>query len=203
MKLLVAYIKPEKLNSVKQALYDKEVFKMSITNALGCGEEPGYHEDYRGANIVEREKLYSGEIDHFRTEKRYLRKDGEVIWGLCTISSVFDKDGGFLYAICQMLDITEEYRLSKELSYQASHDVLTGLLNRREFESRIKQAWERARGEEGAHVLCYIDLDQFKVINDTSGSIAGDELLKFIISIIQKNIRNKDIFARLGSDHFG
>ena len=174
---------------------ENELQKLSITELT--------HEDYRGANIVEREKLYSGEIDHFRTEKRYLRKDGEVIWGLCTISSVFDKDGGFLYAICQMLDITEEYRLSKELSYQASHDVLTGLLNRREFESRIKQAWERARGEEGAHVLCYIDLDQFKVINDSCGHIAGDEMLRQIAGLLRENVRKHDSIARLGGDEFG
>ena len=174
---------------------ENELQKLSITELT--------HEEDRGANIVEREKLFNGEIDHFRTEKRYLRKDGEVIWGLSTISGVYDKDGEFLYAISQVLDITEEYRLSKELSYQASHDVLTGLLNRREFETRIKQAWERALADEGVHVLCYIDLDQFKVINDSCGHIAGDEMLRQIAGLLRENVRKHDSIARLGGDEFG
>ena len=125
------------------------------------------------------------------------------MWGLTTVSGVFNKDGEFLYSIAQMLDITEEYRLSKELSYQASHDVLTGLLNRREFENRVKKAWERSRDDEGMHVLCYIDLDQFKVINDSCGHIAGDEMLRQIGALLRENVRNHDSVARLGGDEFG
>ena len=161
------------------------------------------HAEDRDINAVEREKLLNGEIDHFRAEKRYLRNDGEVIWGLSTISGVYDKNGDFLYAISQVLDITEEYRLSKELSYQASHDVLTGLLNRREFELRVKKAWERSRDKEGVHVLCYIDLDQFKIINDSCGHIAGDEMLRQIAGLLRENVRKHDSIARLGGDEFG
>ena len=176
--------------------YDvKELQRMSIYEVM--------HVEDRDMNVVEREKLLNGEIDHFRAEKRYLRKDGEIIWGLSTISGVFDKNGEFLYAISQVLDITEEYRLSKELSYQATHDVLTGLLNRREFESRIHKAWERSRDNEGVHVLCYIDLDQFKVINDTCGHIAGDEMLRQIAALLQEHVRKHDSIARLGGDEFG
>lgn len=176
--------------------YDvKELQRMSIYEVM--------HVEDRDMNAVEREKLLNGEIDHFRAEKRYLRKDGEIIWGLSTISGVFDKNGEFLYAISQVLDITEEYRLSKELSYQATHDVLTGLLNRREFESRIHKAWERSRDNEGVHVLCYIDLDQFKIINDTCGHIAGDEMLRQIAALLQEHVRKHDSIARLGGDEFG
>lgn len=176
--------------------YDvNELQRMSIYEVM--------HVEDRDMNAVEREKLLNGEIDHFRAEKRYLRKDGDIIWGLSTISGVFDKNGEFLYAISQVLDITEEYRLSKELSYQATHDVLTGLLNRREFESRIQKAWERSRDNEGVHVLCYIDLDQFKVINDTCGHIAGDEMLRQIAALLQEHVRKHDSIARLGGDEFG
>ena len=161
------------------------------------------HAEDRDTNAVDREKLLNGEIDHFRTERRYQRKDGKIIWGLSTISGVYDKNGEFLYAITQVLDITEEYRLSKELSYQASHDVLTGLLNRREFELRVDKAWERARDKEGVHVLCYIDLDQFKIINDSCGHIAGDEMLRQIAALLRENVRKHDSVARLGGDEFG
>ena len=174
---------------------EKDLQRMTVA-------EITYSED-RDMNAVEREKLLNGEIDHFRAEKRYMRKDGETIWGLSTISGVYDKDGEFLYAISQVLDITEEYRLSKELSYQASHDVLTGLLNRREFELRVNKAWERSRDKEGVHVLCYIDLDQFKIINDSCGHIAGDEMLRQIAALLRENTRKHDSVARLGGDEFG
>ena len=164
-----------------------------------------YFED-REVSVNKYSKLLDGEIDDFKIEQRYVRKDGEIIWALSTVSGVFDEDGEFLYAIAQALDITQEYRLSKELSYQASHDVLTGLLNRREFEINISRVWEQACNshDEGIHhILCYIDLDQFKVINDTCGHIAGDEMLRQIAGVLTDNLRNHDHIARLGGDEFG
>ncbi len=161
-----------------------------------------YHED-REIGLYERERVVNGEVDHFRVEKRYCRKDGEMMWGLTTVSGVFDKDSKFLYFIAQMIDITEENRLSEELNYRASHDVLTGLLNRKEFETRIQKAWDRARDDEVTHILCYIDLDQFKVINDSCGHVAGDELLRQIASLLEESVRSQDSVARLGGDEFG
>ena len=89
------------------------------------------------------------------------------------------------------------------LSYQASHDDLTGLLNRREFDARLHNALQEAQVEKNEHVLCYLDLDQFKVINDTCGHIAGDELLRQLGSVLQHGIRKHDTLARLGGDEFG
>jgi len=100
-------------------------------------------------------------------------------------------------------DITESRRLSEQLSYQASHDPLTGLCNRREFETRLERALASAREHGAEHALCYLDLDQFKVINDTSGHGAGDELLRQLGSLLSQHLRSRDTLARLGGDEFG
>jgi diguanylate cyclase (GGDEF)-like protein/PAS domain S-box-containing protein len=100
-------------------------------------------------------------------------------------------------------DVTELRGLAKKMSYQATHDSLTGLINRREFEERIKQALENSRTSNVRHVLCYIDLDNFKIVNDTSGHIAGDELLKQLTIKLRVDLREADTLARLGGDEFG
>lgn len=93
--------------------------------------------------------------------------------------------------------------MAQQLSYQASHDALTGLTNRREFEIRMKSAWDSATNNQECHALCYLDLDQFKVVNDTCGHQAGDELLKQLAIKLDSVVRGSDILARLGGDEFG
>ena len=93
--------------------------------------------------------------------------------------------------------------MEKRLSFQASHDALTGLINRREFEIRLKQTIRNAQSEHKSHSICFLDLDKFKIINDTSGHAAGDEFLKQISKTIQKSLRQTDVLARLGGDEFG
>src|SRR5690606_20807201 len=91
-----------------------------------------------------------------------------------------------------------------QLSYQASHDALTGLINRREFENRLVAALDNAYAQSGGSAaLLYFDLDQFKVVNDTFGHTAGDELLRQVSELVQSNIRSTDVLARLGGDEFG
>ncbi len=102
-----------------------------------------------------------------------------------------------------MQDITDAHMLADELSYRASYDALTGLVNRREFEQRLERVLETADLENTENALCYLDLDQFKVINDTCGHIAGDELLRQIATVLQANVRQRDTLARLGGDEFG
>ena len=102
-----------------------------------------------------------------------------------------------------MQDITDAHILADELSYRASYDALTGLVNRREFEQRLERVLETADLENTENALCYLDLDQFKVINDTCGHIAGDELLRQIATVLQANVRQRDTLARLGGDEFG
>lgn len=162
-----------------------------------------YEED-RDVDSDKQRKLISGEINSYKSEKRYVRKDGGLLWGLSTVSGVFDENGDFSYAITQLIDITEEHRLSKELTYQANHDLLTGLLNRTAFEKKVRNAWELVKeDDEIHHVLIFINLDQFKIINDTSGHVAGDEILRQITALLNDNVRKQDHVARLGGDEFG
>ena len=106
-------------------------------------------------------------------------------------------------AVLVFRDVGEMRRLSRQLSYQASHDALTGLINRREFETRLQGALESARNDGNEHALCYLDLDQFKLVNDTCGHAAGDELLKQLAERIRSRVRASDTVARLGGDEFG
>ena len=100
-------------------------------------------------------------------------------------------------------DITDSFQLSQQLIYQATHDELTGLINRREFEHRLSSARERSKTSGVEHVLCYLDLDQFKIVNDTVGHTAGDQLLRQVAGILSSRVRRHDTVARLGGDEFG
>ena len=100
-------------------------------------------------------------------------------------------------------DVTGSHRMSRQLAHQASHDSLTGLANRREFEDRLGRVLDAARSGNGDHALCYLDLDQFKVVNDACGHIAGDHLLKQVSSLLRTQMRQRDLLARLGGDEFG
>lgn len=112
-------------------------------------------------------------------------------------------DGKLLGVVMVFTDITETRRLALQMAHQASHDALTGLVNRREFECRLQRTLETARTNRIEHTLCYLDLDQFKVVNDTCGHVAGDELLRQIASVLQDKVRKRDTLARLGGDEFG
>ena len=100
-------------------------------------------------------------------------------------------------------DVSESRELNRKLSYHASHDILTGLVNRREFESRLERAMKSARAREASFALCHIDLDQFKIINDNCGHSAGDALLGQVGALLKSKIRWRDTVARLGGDEFG
>lgn len=99
--------------------------------------------------------------------------------------------------------VLEIESMSGEMSYQASHDMLTGLINRREFEVRLAKAITDVKYSKRNHVLCYMDLDEFKIVNDTCGHIAGDVLLQSLSKHLEEKIRNTDTIARLGGDEFG
>ena len=106
-------------------------------------------------------------------------------------------------AVLVFRNITAMRNLAHQLSHQAMHDSLTGLINRREFEKRLERALRLSRSSNQRHVLCYMDLDLFKVVNDTCGHIAGDELLKQVSRLLHKKVRKTDTLARLGGDEFG
>lgn len=107
-------------------------------------------------------------------------------------------------AVLVLHDMTQERQYIANLSWQATHDALTGLANRREFEFRLEQVLQQvARQQSGRHALMFLDLDQFKLVNDTCGHAAGDELLRHICALLQSDLREGDTLARLGGDEFG
>jgi diguanylate cyclase (GGDEF)-like protein/PAS domain S-box-containing protein len=112
-------------------------------------------------------------------------------------------DGKLHGVVVVFSDVTETRHLTEQMAYQASHDSLTGLVNRREFERRLQRTLGTARADKVEHTLCYMDLDQFKVINDTCGHVAGDELLRQIAPVLDDKVRKRDTLARLGGDEFG
>ncbi|MFN3880041.1 MAG: ammonium transporter [Nitrincola lacisaponensis] len=105
--------------------------------------------------------------------------------------------------VIALQDITQNNRLQELLTFQAVHDTLTGLINRREFEKRLEQLIYEAHQEQVTHLLCYLDLDQFKLVNDTCGHRAGDALLKQLSGLLKPVLRQSDTLARLGGDEFG
>ena len=111
--------------------------------------------------------------------------------------------GGTLGMVLALHDVTEVRGLVRRMAYQATHDNVTGLVNRVEFEERLAQTVEAAQREGSIHALCYLDLDQFKVVNDTCGHAAGDELLRRLASRLKACVRPTDTVARLGGDEFG
>ena len=131
------------------------------------------------------------------------RADGSDVVVRISGKPKFTDKGEFIGYRGTGMDITESYLLSQQLNYQASHDPLTGLVNRREFELRLARVVKSCRDDNSDHALCYIDLDQFKVVNDTCGHDAGDELLRQISALLNDKVRTRDTIARLGGDEFG
>jgi diguanylate cyclase (GGDEF)-like protein/PAS domain S-box-containing protein len=144
---------------------------------------------------------FRGEEVPIQYEYEALRKDGGIVT-LQNVVRVIHWEGEPATQ-CTVIDVSKARELSEQLSYQASHDALTDMLNRREFEQYLQQSLDTARAEKIEHVFCYLDLNQFKVINDTCGHVAGDELLRQISYLLRQHIRDRDTLARLGGDEFG
>ena len=107
-------------------------------------------------------------------------------------------------AVVLLHDVTELRGLARQMSYQATHDALTGLINRREFERRAaRRRIDSGHRGDGQHVLCYLDLDRFKIVNDTSGHLAGDSMLREVAKLLRDAVRDSDTVGRLGGDEFG
>jgi diguanylate cyclase (GGDEF)-like protein/PAS domain S-box-containing protein len=118
-------------------------------------------------------------------------------------SPIRDSARELVGAVVLLHDVTEMRGLARQMSYQATHDALTGLVNRREFERRLEEAIESGHRGDGQHVLCYLDLDHFKVVNDTSGHLAGDSMLREVAKLLRDAVRDSDTVGRLGGDEFG
>ena len=115
---------------------------------------------------------------------------------------IYTRNGDIVGAVLVFHDVTEARRLQHRLIQQATHDALTGLVNRREFERRLERALASAKRHGSQHALCYLDLDRFKIVNDTAGHQAGDFLLKEVADRLMNQVRARDTLARLGGDEF-
>ena len=136
-------------------------------------------------------------------ELRWVRSDGKKRVFRNSGKPLFNENGEFQGYRGVVRDVTEAHRMAEQIAHQASHDALTGLVNRQEFEQRLQRVLETAGTERTEHALCYLDLDQFKVINDTCGHAAGDELLRQLGIVLREQVRDRDTLARLGGDEFG
>ena len=147
----------------------------------------------------------NGEIDWPRQlkagELRFLRADGSLMWGRWSGTAVpRGKQGISIFAIVE--DVTQNHALVREVQHHASHDALTGLINRREIERLLEQALQQVRNEGGVHALCHLNLDHFKLVNDTVGHAAGDQMLRAFAEHLKGAVRDGDWVGRLGADEF-
>ncbi|MEG4215812.1 diguanylate cyclase [Microcoleus sp. Pol14C6] len=134
---------------------------------------------------------------------KLIARDGREYAIEHSAAPIRDCQGQIIGAVIVFHDVTESRNLARQLSWEASHDALTGLINRRGFEQRLIEAIASVQDSNQQHALCYLDLDKFKVVNDTAGHCAGDELLRQITTLLQNGVRANDTLARLGGDEFG
>jgi diguanylate cyclase (GGDEF)-like protein/PAS domain S-box-containing protein len=132
-----------------------------------------------------------------------IRRDGNELYVESTAAPIRDGGGKTAGGVLVFHDVSESRELNRRLSYHASHDLLTGLVNRREFENRLERALKSAKARESSYALCYLDIDQFKIVNDTCGHSAGDALLGQVGALLKSKVRWRDTLSRLGGDEFG
>ena len=158
------------------------------------------HPEDLEASAVPLARLASGELSEYRVQKRYVRADGRVLWGLLSVSLVRDGSGDPVYAIGQVQDITERVRAEEQLAYQAHHDPLTGLANRRKLLGDLERRLAAARREQ--LLLLLFDLDGFKAYNDSFGHPAGDSLLTRLGHNLVAAVEGRGVAYRMGGDEF-
>jgi diguanylate cyclase (GGDEF)-like protein len=158
-----------------------------------------------GAELAEAVRQAVEEGRHVRLAERLTleRPDGRRYAVESVCSPIRDHDGHIVGAVLVFQDVSDKRLMALQLAHQAHHDELTGLLNRQAFDAHLQRCLEETRAEGTTHALCYMDLDQFKLVNDTCGHLAGDELLRRIGALLQDVLRDSDLVARLGGDEFG
>ncbi len=160
------------------------------------------HPDDIQQESEQNQRLLAGETDSYRIEKRYVHREGHEIWSELSVSLVRNESGRPRYLIAQMVDITDRKLFEQQLLHQAFHDRLTGLPNRGLFMDRLEHALARRPREDETIAVLFLDLDNFKVINDSLGHRAGDQLLLTMAERLQTCVREGDTVARLGGDEF-
>lgn len=162
---------------------------------------PYWPVEHYGRNQATFDAILGGCFDE--VELTFLRKNGEQFPVYLYPSAVRNASGDIINYIATIKDISERKAAENQIKYQASHDELTGLGNRRAFEQMLAGLFEQSRHSSQKHVLAYLDLDEFKVINDTCGHAAGDELLRQVAQQFSTSLRSDDSLYRIGGDEFG
>lgn len=154
---------------------------------------------FNPVELVLREESAAGLAEHtvliHRAGQRYPIED--------SAAPIRNIEGTIIGVVLVFHDVSQAHLMAIEMTHQATHDALTGLINRREFERRLELSIQSGKLEERQHTMLYLDLDQFKIVNDTCGHAAGDELLKQLTGMLQNKLRQSDTLARLGGDEFG
>jgi diguanylate cyclase (GGDEF)-like protein/PAS domain S-box-containing protein len=177
----------------------------AATHLLGYAATELLGRDFVG-EVVQDNPLVAAAVRHGERlasrDQKLKRRDGTLLTASCSVSPML-QDGRRAGAVLMFSDVSEARELSQRLQRQALEDPLTGLANRRSFEERLRELVQDARATGNAHALCYLDLDQFKLINDSCGHAAGDRLLQQLASVLRPELRERDLLARLGGDEFG
>ncbi len=194
--------KVEFLNLIAEALtgwQNADAKGMHLGDLLKVTDESGHQETSDLVDVV----LRSGQTVTMSANMSLVRRDGTEISINESAAPIRDRSGEIVGIVVVFHDVSHERHYAARLSYQACHDALTGLFNRNEFERRLSLALRSTTQYERNHSLLYLDLDQFKIVNDTGGHAAGDELMRQISALLQARLREGDTLARLGGDEFG
>jgi len=178
-------------SDIARGLPLSRVFSLFDDDSRGSIEEPV------------RQTLQSGKPFTSTHDCNLNRNDGSRLSVQYSTSPIMSAGNAPLGVVLVFHDVTENRSMARKLDYQAAHDSLTGLINRAEFEKRLEFALDSVRSEDTHHVMCFMDIDQFKLVNDTCCHTAGDSLLKDIAGLLRSCLRESDVLARLGGDEFG
>jgi diguanylate cyclase (GGDEF)-like protein/PAS domain S-box-containing protein len=160
------------------------------------------HPDDVHATDLDRKRLHAGELESLRIEKRYICKDGSTIWVKIATAPRYDGKGRLLYDVAIVEDITPRKLAEARIQYLATHDELTGLPNRVIFVELLTHALEGAQRRNHKCAVLFVDLDRFKIVNDSLGHEAGDQVLKQVAQRLRACVRSSDVVARFGGDEF-
>lgn len=177
-----------------------KIFAYSKVDFIGSSLCQFFHQEESRDISPEYYKLLDGKISQYSMIKKCMTANHEKLWLNGTVSVVKDESGRVQQVLVQAQDITQQQELSEDLNHQLTHDRLTGLPNRYALEKRLQLLLKQPRPFH--HVFCYIDLDQFKVINDTCGHYAGDSMLLKVTDLLAAEIKPRDIISRVSGDEF-